>query len=69
MTPDYKARVAAFLVLTDEELARPLWEIPPADRKAFLSARSRRQFAQLSHDDNFQMPEAHQRVTDWAETE
>ncbi|MEW2454380.1 hypothetical protein [Streptomyces albus] len=69
MTPDYKARVAAFLLLSDEELARPLWEIAPADRKTFMSARSRRQFAQRSYDDDFQMPEAHQRVTDWAETE
>ncbi|MFD4633342.1 hypothetical protein ACFVYR_34970 [Streptomyces sp. NPDC058284] len=69
MTPDYKARVAAFLLLSDEELARPLWEIAPADRKAFMSDRSRRLFAARSYADDFQMPEAHQRVTDWAETE
>ncbi|MFE3382540.1 hypothetical protein [Streptomyces anulatus] len=69
MTTDYKARVAAFLLLSDEELARPLWEITPADRKAFMSARSRRQFAQRPYADDFQMPEAHQRVTDWADTE
>jgi hypothetical protein len=69
MTPDYKARVAAFLTLSDKELSRPLWEIPPADRKAFLSARSRCQFARGFPGDDFQMPEAHQRVTDWAETE
>ncbi|MDX2804854.1 hypothetical protein [Streptomyces scabiei] len=69
MTTDYKARVAAFLLLSDEELARPLWEIAPADRRAFMSARSRRQFAERSNVDDFQMPEAHQRVTDWADTE
>ncbi|MFC8998183.1 hypothetical protein ACFT7U_21050 [Streptomyces rochei] len=69
MTPDYKARVAAFLTLSDEELDKPLWEVPPADRKAFMSARARRQFAQSPEDDDFQVPEAHQRVTDWADTE
>ncbi|MFF5496319.1 hypothetical protein [Streptomyces aquilus] len=69
MSPDYKARVAAFLLLSDEELSRPLWEIQPADRSAFLSARSRRQFARLSTGDDFQIPEHDQRVTDWADTE
>ncbi|MFJ4815128.1 hypothetical protein [Streptomyces sp. NPDC088801] len=69
MSPDYKARVAAFLLLSDEELRRPLWEIQPADRTAFLSARNRRTFARLSADDDFQIPEHDQRVTDWAETE
>ncbi|MFG2902412.1 hypothetical protein ACGFZH_35675 [Streptomyces zaomyceticus] len=69
MTPDYKARVAAFLVLSDEELSRPLWEIPPADRTAFLAARNRRTFARLSSTEDFQIPEHDQRVTDWADTE
>ncbi|RLL68173.1 hypothetical protein D7M15_16485 [Streptomyces sp. Z26] len=66
---DYKTRLTAFLALSDEELARPLWEIAPADRRAFISARSRRQFAERSNIEEFQMPEAHQRVTDWADTE
>ncbi|MGY3204308.1 hypothetical protein [Streptomyces sp. TE5632] len=66
MTPDFKARVAAFLALPDEDLGKPLWEVPWNDRKAFLSARTRRQFVQ---GDDFQMPEAHQRVTEWSATE
>ncbi|MEU2401078.1 hypothetical protein [Streptomyces pseudogriseolus] len=67
--PDYQAKLAAFLALPDEDLSRPLWEIAPADRKAFLAARTRRQFSGRPIGDEFQMPEAHQRVTDWAETE
>ncbi|MGW0987912.1 hypothetical protein ACWD46_17035 [Streptomyces sp. NPDC002486] len=69
MTPDYQARVAAFLLLDDKELSRPLWDIQPADRRAFLSARNGRTFARLSAGDGFQIPEHDQRVTDWAETE
>lgn len=69
MPIDHKARVAAFLLLSDEELSRPLWEIQSADRTAFLSARNRRTFARLSAGDDFQIPEHDERVTDWADTE
>ncbi|MEE1754849.1 hypothetical protein [Streptomyces sp. SP18CS02] len=69
MSPDYKARVAAFQLLSDEDLSRPLWEIAPADRTAFLAARNRRTFARHSADEDFQTPEHDQRVTDWADTE
>ncbi|MEU4179313.1 hypothetical protein [Streptomyces sp. NPDC026589] len=61
MHPDYRAKVAAFLALSTEELARPLWEIPPADRTAFLAARARKRPERNPDDD--------QRVTEWAETE
>ncbi|MFI1120057.1 hypothetical protein ACH4VS_02400 [Streptomyces hygroscopicus] len=69
MSPDYQTQLAAFLALPDEELSRPLWEVPWNERRAFLAARTRRQFTRRSADDDFQMPEEHQRVTDWAETE
>ncbi|MFE7954289.1 hypothetical protein [Streptomyces sp. NPDC057413] len=61
---DFQKRLAVFLAMSDEELRRPLWEIEPADRKAFLSARNRRFFAGASPDE---IPEHDQRVTDWAE--
>ena len=69
MTTDFRTRLAHFLTLPDEELSRPLWEVPWNDRKAFLSARTRRQFVERTPDEFWQEPEAHQRVTDWAETE
>ncbi|MGW1187525.1 hypothetical protein [Streptomyces sp. NPDC002559] len=69
MTTDYKTRLAAFLALSDEELGRPLWGIAPADRRAFLAARSRRAFARRDLDDDFKTPDHDQRVTDWADTE
>ncbi|WP_328561805.1 hypothetical protein [Streptomyces coelicoflavus] len=69
MTTEYRKRIAAFLLLSDEELKRPLWDIGPADRKPFLAARSRRLFSLRSSDDEFQLPAHDQRVTDWADTE
>lgn len=69
MSPDYKARVAAFLTLAEKELSRPLWEISPADRTAFLVARNRRSFSRRSTGEDFQIPEHDQRVTEWADTE
>lgn len=69
MSPDYKARVAAFQLLSDEELSRPLWEVAPADRMTFMSARNRRSFTRRFAGEDFQIPEHDQRVTDWAETE
>lgn len=64
MVDDYNKQVSAFLALPDEELRRPLWEIAPADRKAFLAARNRRFFAGISPDE---VPEHDQRVTEWTE--
>jgi len=61
---DYKTQLAYFSSLSAEELARPLWEVPWDQRKAFLSARNRRFFAGVSPDE---VPEHEQRVTDWAE--
>jgi len=65
MADNFNKRLSAFLALSDAELRRPLWEIEPADRKAFLAARNRRFFAGISLDE---VPEHDQRVTDWTET-
>ena len=64
---DFNYQLSFFLSLPDEELSRPLWEIPWEQRKAFLSARTRRQFAGKPIEEGF-TPEAHERVTDFAET-
>jgi hypothetical protein len=73
MTSDYKARVAAFLLLSDEELSRPLWEVPWDQRKAFLAARTRRQFSvwkrSAEDGESFWAPESMTYVTTFAETE
>jgi hypothetical protein len=61
---DYKTQLARFRLLSDEELARPLWEVPWDQRKAFLSARLIRQYRS-----ECDLPEAHERITDWADTE
>lgn len=61
---DFKTQLAYFRSLSAEELARPLWDVPWDQRKAFLSARLIRQY----HSD-FDLPEAHERITDWADTE
>ncbi|SCF58261.1 hypothetical protein [Streptomyces sp. Cmuel-A718b] len=50
-----------FAGLSAVELARPLWEIPPADRTEFLAARARLRPDYDADED--------QRVTEWAETE
>ena len=41
----FEERVRALLALPDEELHRPLWDFPPADRNAVLTARIRRRYA------------------------
>jgi len=63
-TDNFNKQVSAFLALSDAELRRPLWEIAPADRKAFLAARNRRFFAGVTPDE---VPEHEQRVTAWTE--
>lgn len=58
MTDD---RLKALLALSDVELARPLWEWPPAQRRDVIRARDRR-FRRYGDD-------THERVTEFAETE
>lgn len=72
MTADYRARVAAFLALPDAELFKPLWNVPPADRRAFLAARECRCYAKWTPTDEgetYQPSEAMQPVTSFADTE
>jgi len=73
VTTDFKARLAHFLTLPDEELSRPLWEVPWDQRKAFLSARERRRYAgwKLTAKDGeiYQPSEAAEIVTEWSPTE
>ncbi|MGC2997543.1 hypothetical protein ACPF8X_03835 [Streptomyces sp. G35A] len=73
MSPDYQTQLAAFLALPDEELSRPLWEVPWDQRKAFLAARTRRQFSvwkrSAEDGESFWVPESMTYVTTFAETE
>ncbi|MBZ6088977.1 hypothetical protein KVH02_11660 [Streptomyces olivaceus] len=64
---DYQRRRAAFLAMPDEALERPLWEIPPADRLAFMSARDRRRA--LTGRTPADTDETHARITDLTEVE
>lgn len=70
---DYKTQLARFRLLSDEELARPLWEVPWDQRKAFLSARERRRYAgwKLTAEDGeiYRPSEAAEVVTEWSPTE
>lgn len=71
LTP-HEIRVRELLALGDKLRAVPLWEIPPGDRRAWLSARERLRYARWVPTDVepvYKPSDAHERVTDFTATD
>jgi hypothetical protein len=68
----HEARIRELLALGDKLRATPLWDVPPNDRRAWLSARERQRYARwvpAEPDEAYKPSEAHTPILDFAPTE